>query len=171
MADAIGWARTTITDAFPSMAEIKGGLTADGGLIRNLTLPSVPSLGLAGTGSSTSASAPLPAGPIDPDLDREFADRRARVAALRSEGPRALGAGQYRRAAELCSAWTDLELASAEAWRCYGLAQQAQGYHQDAINAFRKAKQYDPSDRTLDAAIDRSQKGIVADFLARYRRQ
>ena len=38
------------------------------------------------------------------------------------------------------------------------------------IGAFRKAKQYDPTDRTLDAAIDRSQKGIVADFLNRYRR-
>ena len=47
---------------------------------------------------------------------------------------------------------------------------QAQGYHQEAINAFRKAKQYDPGDRTLDAAIDRSQRGIVADFLNRYRR-
>ena len=49
-------------------------------------------------------------------------------------------------------------------------ALQAQGYHQEAINAFRKAKLYDPGDRTIDAAIDRSQKGIVADFLARYRR-
>ena len=28
-----------------------------------------------------------------------------------------------------------------------GTALQAQGYHQDAINAFRKAKQYDPNDR------------------------
>ena len=56
------------------------------------------------------------------------------------------------------------------AWRCVGQALQAQGYHQDAINAFRKAKQYDPNDRTLDAAIDRSQKGIVADFISRNRR-
>ena len=81
-----------------------------------------------------------------------------------------LQAGNYRRAAELCRAWTDLELGSADAWRCLGQALQAQGNHQEAINAFRKAKQYDPADRTLDAAIDRSQKGIVADFLNRYRR-
>jgi len=47
---------------------------------------------------------------------------------------------------------------------------QAQGYHQEAINAFRKAKQYDPADRSLDVAIDRSQKGIVADFFNRYGR-
>ena len=38
------------------------------------------------------------------------------------------------------------------------------------LNAFRKAKQYDPNDRTLDAAIERSQKGIVGDFLNRYRK-
>ena len=81
-----------------------------------------------------------------------------------------LQAGSYRRATELCRAWTDLELGSADAWRCLGQSLQSQGNHQEAINAFRKAKQYDPSDRTLDAAIDRSQKGIVADFLNRYRR-
>ena len=40
------------------------------------------------------------------------------------------------------------------------------GLHQEAIAAFRKAKQYDPSDRTLDAAIERSQQGIVADFFS-----
>ena len=63
----------------------------------------------------------------------------------------------------------NLELANADAWRCLGQAQQAQGNHQEALYAFRKAKQYDPSDATLDAAIDRSQKGIVGDFLNRYR--
>ena len=81
-----------------------------------------------------------------------------------------LHAGNWRRAAELCRSWTDLELASADAYRCLGQALQAQGYYQDAINAFRKAKQYDPADRSLDASIDRSQKGIVAEFLNRYRR-
>lgn len=169
MAESIGWARSTVADAFPSLAEIKGGINADGGLISNLSLPSMTSLGFAGSGAATNPGPP-PGAPIDPELDREFAERRARVNALRSEGPRMLAAGNYKRAAELCRSWTDLELGSAEAWRCYGLAQQAQGYHQDAINAFRKAKQYDPSDRSLDVAIDRSQKGIVADFLARYRR-
>ena len=81
-----------------------------------------------------------------------------------------LQAGNWRRAAELCRAWTDIDLGSADAWRCLGTALQAQGYHQDAITAFRKAKQFDPNDRSLDAAIDRSQRGIVADFLNRYRK-
>jgi tetratricopeptide (TPR) repeat protein len=70
---------------------------------------------------------------------------------------------------ELCRAWADLDLASAEAWRCYGLAAQAVGAHQEALGALRKARQYDPSDRSLDAAIERSQQGIVADFLQRNR--
>ena len=99
-----------------------------------------------------------------------FAERKAKVAVVSAEGPRMLRAGNWRRAAELCRAWTELELANAESYRCLGQALQAQGYHQEAIAAFRKAKQYDPSDRALDAAIDRSQKGIVADFLNRYRR-
>ena len=78
--------------------------------------------------------------------------------------------GNFRRAAELCRAWADLELANAEAWRCLGEAQEGLGNHQDALNAFRKAKQHDPNDRSLDAAIDRSQKGIVSDFRNRYRK-
>jgi hypothetical protein len=125
--------------------------------------------------SSAPSSSPAPAVddpslPIDAELAATFADRRAKIAVMSAEGPRMLRAGNWRRAAELCKAWTELELANAESYRCLGTALQAQGYHQDAINAFRKAKQYDPNDRTLDAAIDRSQKGIVADFLNRYRR-
>jgi len=81
-----------------------------------------------------------------------------------------LQAGNWRRAAELCQAWSNLEFWSPDPWRCLGYAMQAQGYHQDAINAFRKAEQYDPGDRSLDAAIEKSQKGIVVDFLNRYRR-
>jgi len=99
-----------------------------------------------------------------------FAERHARVAALKVEGPSMLRSGNFRRAAELCSAWADLELANAEAWRCLGEAQEALGNHQDALNAFRKAKQHDPNDRSVDAAIERSQKGIVGDFRNRYRK-
>jgi len=106
----------------------------------------------------------------DADTTALFAERQARVAMLRGEGPRMLHAGNWRRATELCKAWSELEFWSAEPWRCLGYALQAQGYHQEAINAFRKAAQYDPFDRSLDAAIEKSQRGIVADFLNRYRR-
>ena len=172
MAESISWARTSLTEALPSAQSL-----FPSGLSR---------LGTSGVSggikSAAPAVAPLPSvvtpppvrvedkGPVDPELAAEFADRKARAAVLKVEGPRMLQAGNWRRAAELCRAWTDLELGNSEAWRCLGQALQAQGYHQDAINAFRKAKQYDPNDRTLDAAIDRSQKGIVADFINRNRR-
>ncbi|MEO8738759.1 MAG: DnaJ domain-containing protein [Casimicrobiaceae bacterium] len=106
----------------------------------------------------------------DADTTALFADRQARLSLLRGEGPRMLRAGNWRRAAELCRAWTELEFWNAEPWRCLGYALQAQGYHQEAINAFRKAALHDPLDHSLDSAIDKSQRGIVADFLNRYRR-
>jgi hypothetical protein len=189
MADSIVWARATITDALPS-PDVLSNFAGGGGLIGGLSPASksegaanpatstiarasvVPSLPAASTMADT-APAPrastTPGDPIDPQLAAEFAERRAKVAVLKVEGPRMLRAGNWRRAAELCRTWTDLDLSSADAYRCLGQAWQAQGYHQDAIAAFRKAKQFDPSDHELDAAIDRSQKGIVADFLNRYR--
>jgi uncharacterized RDD family membrane protein YckC len=170
MADAIDWAHSTVVDSLPSAEQLRGGLVSDGGLIKGLTLPTVASLNLPGIGGGGEVKGPPPGAPIDPELDAQFAERRARVQVLKSEGPRMLAAGNYRRAAELCRTWTDLELGNADAWRCLGQALQGAGQHQEAINAFRKAKQYDPLDRSLDAAIDRSQKGIVADFLNRYRR-
>jgi tetratricopeptide (TPR) repeat protein len=81
-----------------------------------------------------------------------------------------LRSGNARRAEELCRAWVELDLANAEAWRCLGRAQQALGNHQDALTSFRKARQHNPSDRTLDADIERAERGIVADFSKRYRR-
>ncbi len=108
----------------------------------------------------------LPSTPVDAGLrGGNRGERNAKATELKAEGPRMLQAGNWRHAAELCRAWADLELGNADAWRCLGTALEAQGHHQDAVNAFRKAKQYDPGDRTLDASIERSQKGIVADFL------
>ncbi len=186
MADSIVWARATITDALPSpetLANFAGGGDLIGGLApaksgdaspatARASVP--PSLPATPSGAPSPATPPgtaaNPGDPVDPDLAAAFAERRAKVAVLKVEGPRMLRAGNWRRAAELCRTWTDLDLASADAYRCLGQAWQAQGYHQDAIAAFRKAKQFDPSDHDLDDAIDRSQKGIVADFLNRYRR-
>ncbi|MCC6194198.1 MAG: DnaJ domain-containing protein [Burkholderiales bacterium] len=196
MAESIAWARTTIAEAIPSANTLTGGFAGGGGRISGLAPASTPPPAIAPAPISTPPPAPAPAAPasvpisappslapppasavrppddapIDPDLATTFAERRAKIAIVSAEGPRMLRAGNWRRAAELCKAWTELELASAESYRCLGTALQAQGYHQDAIVAFRKAKQYDPNDRQLDAAIDRSQKGIVAEFLNRYRR-
>ena len=185
MAESIAWARTTIAEAIPAANTLTGGFAGGAGRISGLPqppspAPSPPPPATSGRGSvpiSTLSSPTIPTAarppdtaPIDVDVAAMFAERKAKVAVVSAEGPRMLRAGNWRRASELCRAWTELELANAESYRCLGQALQAQGYHQDAIAAFRKAKQYDPSDRTLDAAIDRSQKGIVADFLNRYRR-
>ena len=173
MAQSIAWARTSLTEALPSAQSLfpsglsRSGATGVSGGIK----PAAPA---AAPSPSPTPMVTLPressSGPVDPALASEFADRRARVAILKAEGPRMLQAGNWRRAAELCREWAEIELGNSDAWRCLGQALQAQGYHQDAITAFRKAKQFDPNDRTLDAAIDRSQKGIVADFINRNRR-
>ncbi len=167
MADSITWARATITDAIPSTAMLRNfsGSSAIGGLA-----PSTPVRTITPASKASAAPTPSRVGePIDSDLSAKFAERRSRIAVLAVEGPRMLRAGNWRRAGELCRTWTELDLGNPEGWRCLGQAMQAQGYHQEAIAAFRKAKQYDPGDRTLDAAIDRSQRGIVADFINRYR--
>ena len=188
MAESIAWARTTIAEAMPSPATLTGGFAGGAGRISGLPPPgaAAPAPAPAARASAPITTLPAPAPgsvpaaaavarpsdpslPIDADVAALFAERKARIAVVSAEGPRMLRAGNWRRAAELCRAWTELELGNAESYRCLGQALQAQGYHQDAIAAFRKAKQYDPNDRTLDAAIDRSQKGIVADFLNRYR--
>ena len=174
MTQAIEWGRVSLMESLPSPRSLLpggffGGVGTIGGLGGGAALPdraAVPVTPVTPVPSNPAATT----APIDPEIAVEFTERRARIAVLKVEGPRMLRAGNFRRAAELCGAWSDLDLGNADAWRCFGRAQQAQGYHREAINAFRKAKQYDPMDRTLDAAIERSQQGIVAEFLERYRR-
>jgi hypothetical protein len=164
MAESITRAKTAIISWVPAPPELLPHGLAEVGK-------------LGSTNSSRVAPAPSASGPITRGLDVDdtdttalFAERQARIALLRGEGPRMLNAGNWHRAAELCGAWSNLEFWSPDPWRCLGYALQAQGYHQDAIYAFRKAEQYDPTDRSLDGAIEKSQKGIVLDFLNRYRR-
>ena len=164
MADSIAMAKTAIVSWVPSPPSLLSGFQGDVGKIGSIDrTPIAPGANVA---------APQIRNPAVNDVDTTalFEERQARLALLRGEGPRMLNAGNWRRAGELCQAWSNLEFWSPEPWRCLGYAMQAQGYHQDAINAFRKAAQYDPGDRSLDAAIEKSQKGIVVDFLNRYRR-
>jgi hypothetical protein len=116
-------------------------------------------------------NARAPTGPVDPEIAEKVEGMKSRVAALSAECPRMLHQSNYRRAVEVCGAWADLEMSNAEAWRSYGEALQAQGYHQKALAALRKAKQIDPNDARTTALIERSQHGIVSDFMSRYRSQ
>jgi hypothetical protein len=162
MAESIAMAKAAVVTWVPSPPSLLPYVQGDVGKIGSITRAPEP--------PAPAAALARPQPIDDVDTAALFAERQARLALLRGEGPRMLRAGNWRRAAELCQAWSDLEFWSPDPWRCLGYAMQAQGYHQDAINAFRKAAQYDPSDRSLDAAIDKSQKGIVVDFLNRYRR-
>ena len=167
LADTIASVSTKIVASLPSTQSLlPGGIGGISGIAGEITRLGARSQSAA----SDAPAAPSTGAPIDSDLAKLFAERHARVAVLKVEGPRMLAAGNYRRAAELCGSWTDLELGNAEAWKCLGQAHQGQGNYQDALYAFRKAKQFDPNDKSIDAAIDRSQKGIVGDFLNRYRK-
>lgn len=165
MAESIAMAKAAVISWVPSPPELlphglQGSLDRLKSINRSLAAPAPSASGpITGTASAN-----------DVDTAALFAERQARLALLRGEGPRMLNAGNWHRAAELCEAWSNIEFWSPEPWRCLGYALQAEGYHQDAIYAFRKAEQYDPDDRTLDSAIEKSQKGIVLDFLNRYRR-
>jgi hypothetical protein len=167
LADTIGKVGNAIVSSLPSLqAIIPKGLSQGADVIT----------GVAGgirspeTGTIAVRPGAASAPPLDSDVAAIFADRRAKVAAYKVDGLRSLRSGNYRRAVDQCRAWTDLELSNAEAWRCLGEGLQGLGSNQEALNALRKAKQYDPSDRTIDAAIERSQKAIVSDFLNRYRK-
>ncbi|MGE5088045.1 MAG: DnaJ domain-containing protein [Candidatus Levyibacteriota bacterium] len=192
MADSVAWARTSITDALPSSSMLMNGI-AKGARRIDQMMPASPPAIVRGAGSvpgaavaSVPRAAPSPAAttaskvaarpaagaaPVgDADFVAMMAARRAEMEALRSEGPRMLASGDYKRAAVLCQSWSELDLANPEAWRCIGKAQQGLGRYQDAINAFRKAKQYAPADASLDVAIRDAERGLIAQFQNRYSR-
>ncbi len=180
MAESVDRLRVSISTTFPFGSEVlKNGVARDDDAVASSTAVN------RSTGKPTAAvsegrqraragasggAAPAGTAPLDPDLIPLFADRQARIATLKAEGPRMLRAQNWRRAADVCRTWANLELGNADAWRCLGEALQEQGYYRDAVNAYRKAKQYDPDDPAIDRAIARNQSGILADFLRRHGR-
>jgi hypothetical protein len=174
MADSIEWVRAKAIQALPVPAApiASGGRISvpPGPATAPTPAPPPPARVVSAAGANKSGGDAATAGSVDPDVTALMAERRARINILKAEGPRMLGAGNWRRATELCRDWSDLDLGNPDAWRCLGQAQQAQGNYHEALTAFRRAKQYDPNDRSLDAAIDRAQRGIIAEFIAKYRR-
>ena len=180
MANAVAWATSSITSAMPSGDSLKGRFAQTGGDLQRY-IPALPAGGVgdmlrmprivgSAVGTQTVTSDTASQGPSDAEFTSMMAARRARIELLKSEGPRMLRAGNARRAVDLCRAWVDLDLANADAWRCLGRAQQAAGDHQEALNSFRKARQHNPSDRSIDADIAKAERAIVAGFLNRYER-
>ena len=172
MAESIDWMRSTVSNAIRWPGALPSARAGEGVKIaapapRN----SAGATAVASPGVSGSKTVAKPdAESVDPDVTALIAERKARAAALKTEGLRMLAAGNWRRAAELCGEWTDLDLGNPEAWRCVGQAQQSLGNYHEALAAYRRAKQYDPKDRSLDTGVERAQRGIITEFLARYRR-
>ncbi|MGH8802172.1 MAG: DnaJ domain-containing protein [Casimicrobiaceae bacterium] len=179
-AETIGWTRATIAGSLPSLSSVMRSFDGSGRAIEGL-FPS-RARALTSTGAAPVASpiggpaasrqgvavASESANENDHDFQAMMAARRARVVTLQADGPRLLAAHDYPRAAELCRAWAELDLANADAWRCLGSAERGLGNYQEALNAFRTAKRYAPEDRTLDASIEDAQRGIIHQFLDRY---
>ena len=170
MSESIGWARVAVPGRLAvAPALLRGAIPRGLDAAREDTAASVApgdaQQGLAG--GETPALSAVAGMPIDPELAALWVERRKQLAFLSVEGPRMLEAGNWAQATELCGAWSNLDLDNAKAWSCLGRALQAQGRHREAVKALRKARQYDPTDGTIDAAINRSQRGIVSDFLGR----
>ena len=183
MTDMVSWANASVSSALPSSARLRGSFTHARSDVERLipALPALPSasdvlrLPLAaradpGAASRSLGATPADNGPSDQQFSAMLAARRARIETLKTAGPKMLRTGNARHAVELCREWVDLDRANAEAWRCLGNAQQAAGEYQEALNSFRRARQHDPYDRSIDASIESAQRGIVGEFLNRYRR-
>ena len=174
MAESIDWMGSTVSNAIRWPSASSGTLASDSGKIgvgpSRIVTGSTMKAAVPSTVANNIATATPDTVSVDPDVMALIAERRAKANALKTEGLRMLAAGNWRRAADLCGEWTDLDLGNANAWRCLGQAQQSLGNYHDSLAAYRRAKQYDPNDRSLDNAVERAQRGIITEFLARYRR-
>ena len=170
MADTVTMAGTSIIESLPSPRSL-----LPQGIDGNVAPASWAASRGRRAGARRASPAARPGGaagaPVDPDVATLFAERKR--ADRGAQGPRDRGccAPATFGGPPSCAARGPISISAMPTRGAVSARrEQAQGNHQDAVNAFRKAKQYDPSDRTLDAAIERSQKGIVADFLNRYRK-
>src|SRR5206468_12204315 len=119
MAESIDWMRSTVSNAIRWPGSLPSARAGEGVKIaapapRN---PAGATVVASSGDSGSKVDAKPDAASVDPDVTALIAERKARAAALKSEGLRMLAAGNWRRAAELCGEWTDLDLSNPEAWR------------------------------------------------------
>lgn len=79
--------------------------------------------------------------------------RRARLDSIARQAEAARRSGHYGALQGACQQWTKEQPGSAEAWRCYGLAQYQNGAGRDALPALRQAIKLEPHDSQVDEAI------------------
>lgn len=143
-------AETMVSPAPPRSAPVpsSGGETGDNS---TATTPG---------GMKTAEKAPEPVDSEAAASLRKLEEFREAIVRIREDSLLLLDKKDWKRAHESCQRWAKLEITNPAPMRCQGVALQAMGRHQEAINAFRSAKIYAPEDRSLDDAITRSQDEI-----------
>ena len=82
--------------------------------------------------------------------------RRVRIDGYARQAEAARRSGNYGGLQSACQQWTQEQPGSAEAWRCYGLAQHQNGAGREALPALRQALKLEPNDSQVEAAILRT---------------
>ncbi|MCL2310215.1 MAG: hypothetical protein FWC42_08080 [Proteobacteria bacterium] len=123
-----------------------------------------PTENRAASDHGKTGSAPTPIDPETAEGLRKLEEFREAIVNVREESLLLLDRKDWKRAYESCQRWARLEVTNPAPMRCQGTALQAMGRHQEAINAFRRAKVYAPEDRSLDDAIAHSQEEIFKEL-------
>ena len=79
--------------------------------------------------------------------------RRLRIDGYMKQAESARRSGNYGALLGNCQRWTQDQPGSAEAWRCFGLAQYQNGAGRDALPALRQALKLEPNDSQVESAI------------------
>jgi len=107
------------------------------------------------------APAPVPAKPsaAEAEMSKQAsaaAARRNRIDGYARQAEAAKRSGNYAGLQASCQRWTEEQPGSAEAWRCFGLAQHQNGAGREALPALRQALKLEPNDAQVEAAILRT---------------
>jgi hypothetical protein len=112
-------------------------------------------------GRTPATKAPPPNAPPVDTAEMKIAQQAAGAQSRRARIERAeaavaavrRGQGTYGPLQSLCQRWTEDQPGSAEAWRCYGLAQYENGAGTAALPALRTALRLEPKDPEAERAI------------------
>ncbi len=122
--------------------------------LRPLSLP-IPPVGVA-TSESSKAVSPITNSVAEAEMSRQAAAslaRRQRIDGYARQTDAARRSGSYAALQGSCQRWTQDQPGSADAWRCFGLAQFQNGAGRAALPALRQALKIEPQDAQVESAI------------------
>ncbi|MGL5002108.1 MAG: tetratricopeptide repeat protein, partial [Casimicrobium sp.] len=120
------------------------------------TAPEKPTVTVTPPPKASTETAPKTAAPSGNEFEKQSAlaqERRNRIERAEKRVAAARESGSYAGLQGLCENWTEDQPASADAWRCLGLARFQAGAGRDALPALRQALKLDPNDSQVEAAI------------------